>query len=326
MVDPENPKSHSQYCQRGLQKFSLCIQPMHWDNLRHFLAVARTGSLSGAGRLLRVNPATVSRHIEQLEQELETRLFLREPSGYVRTSAGERLMARAEALEQEVLACQATVASETDVAGRVLVTATETLASAFVLRHLPALRSAYPALRVELIRTEQTLNLSLREADIALRLARPHQLGLRARRIARLDFGLYASPAWIEQFGSPRESSDLKNCDVIDWVDERPDYPAIRWFIQATDTSRVIFRANSPSDRLTAAREGMGVALGPCLVGDTDPGLVRLLPELELVGPEVWLLVHRDLADLARVRVVLDVLAQRARSDSARFAGRSRLS
>jgi DNA-binding transcriptional LysR family regulator len=299
---------------------------MHWDNLRHFLAVARSGSLSGAGRCLGVNPATVSRHIEQLEQELGTRLFLREPSGYVCTSAGERLMARAEALEQEVLACQATVASETDVAGRVLVTATETLASAFVLRHLAALRSAYPALRVELIRTEQTLNLSLREADIALRLARPHQLGLRARRIARLDFGLYASPAWIEQFGSPRESSDLKNCDVIDWVDQRPGYPAIRWFIQATDTSRVIFRANSPSDRLAAAREGMGVALGPCLVGDKDPGLVRLLPELELVGPEVWLLVHRELANLARVRVVLDVLAQCARADVSRFAGRSRLS
>jgi DNA-binding transcriptional LysR family regulator len=326
LVDPENPKSHSQYCQRGLQKFSLCIQPMHWDNLRHFLAVARSGSLSGAGRCLGVNPGTVSRHIEQLEQELGTRLFLREPSGYVCTSAGERLMARAEALEQEVFACQETIASETAVAGRVLVTATETLASAFVSRHLAALRSAYPALRVELVRTDQTLNLSRREADIALRLARPHQLDLRARRIARLDFGLYASPAWIEQFGSPRESSDLKNCDVIDWVDERPDYPAIRWFTQATDASRIIFRANSPSDRLTAAREGIGVALGPCLVGDTDPGLVRLLPELELVGPEVWLLVHRELADLARVRVVLDALAQCARADVSRFAGRTRRS
>jgi DNA-binding transcriptional LysR family regulator len=156
--------------------------------------------------------------------------------------------------------------------------------------------------------------------------AGPHQLDLRVRRIARLDFGLYASPAWIEQFGSPRESSDLKNCDVIDWVDKRPDYPAIRWFTQATDASRIIFRANSPSDRLTAAREGIGVALGPCLVGDTDPGLVRLLPELELVGPEVWLLVHRELADLARVRVVLDVLAQCARADASRFAGRTRLS
>jgi DNA-binding transcriptional LysR family regulator len=192
-----------------------------------------------------------------------TRLFLREPSGYVRTSAGERLMARAEALEQEVLACQATVASETDVAGRVLVTATEILASAFVLRHLPALRSAYPALCVELVRTQQTLNLSLREADIALRLARPHQLGLRARRIARLDFGLYASPAWIEQFGSPRDSSDLKNCDVIDWADERLDYPAIRWFTKAIDTSRVIFRANSASDRLTARGRGWASRLVP---------------------------------------------------------------
>ena len=220
---------------------------MHWDNLRHFLAVARSGSLSGAGRCLGVNPATVLRHIQQLERELETRLFLREPSGYVRTSAGERLMARAEALEQEALACQETVADETTVAGQVVITATEALANVFVVRQLPALRAAYPALRVELRRTERTLNLSQREADIALRLARPHQLDLRSRRIARLDFGLYASPAWIEQFGSPRESSgDLKNCDVIDWADERPDFPAIRWFTQATDIGRVIFRQTRP--------------------------------------------------------------------------------
>ena len=102
---------------------------MHWDNLRHFLAVARSGSLSGAARRLRVNPATVLRHIEQLEQELETRLFLREPSGYVRTSAGERLMARAVALEQEIFACQETVANETAVAGPVVITVTEALAT-----------------------------------------------------------------------------------------------------------------------------------------------------------------------------------------------------
>ena len=148
------------------------MQPMHWDNLRHFLAVARSGSLSGAARRLRVNPATVLRRIQQLEQELETRLFLREPSGYVRTSAGERLMARAVALEQEIFACQETVADETAVAGPVVITVTEALATYFVLRHLSALRAAYPALRVELRRTERTLNLSMREADIALRLAR----------------------------------------------------------------------------------------------------------------------------------------------------------
>jgi DNA-binding transcriptional LysR family regulator len=126
------------------------------------------------------------------------------------------------------------------------------------------------------------------------------------------------------QFGSPRESGDLKNCDVIDWADERPDSPAIRWFTKATDIKRVIFRANSPSDRLTAAREGMGIALGPCLMAEADAGLVRLLPEIELVGPDVWLLVHRELADLARVRVVLDVLAQCARADVGRFAGRTK--
>ena len=134
------------------------MQPMHWDN-----AVARSGSLSGAARRLGVNPATVLRRIQQLEQELETRLFLREPSGYVRTSAGERLMARAVALEQEIFACQETVANETAVAGPVVITVTEALASAFVLRHLSALRAAYPALRVELRRTDQTLNLSMRE-------------------------------------------------------------------------------------------------------------------------------------------------------------------
>ena len=100
-----------------------------------------------------------------------------------------------------------------------VITVTEALATYFVLRHLSALRAAYPALRVELRRTERTLNLSMREADIALRLARPYQLDLRSRRIARLDFGLYASPGWIEQFGSPRELGDLKNCDVIGWAE-----------------------------------------------------------------------------------------------------------
>ena len=79
-------------------------------------------------------------------------------------------------------------------------------------------------------------------------------------------------------------------------------------------------------DRLTAAREGMGIALGPCLMAEANAGLARLLPEIELVGPEVWLLVHRELADLARVRVVLDVLAQCARADMGRFAGRTKLS
>src|SRR5262245_4250154 len=289
---------------------------MHWDHLRHFLAVARSGSLSGAGRSLGVNPATVSRRIQQLEQELGTRLFLREPSGYVCTSAGERLMARAEALEQEVFACQETVASETAVAGRVLVTATETLASAFVSRHLPALRSAYPALRVELVRTDQTLNLSRREADIALRLARPHQFDLRARRIGRLDFGLYASPAWAERHRLPRGPADLKTCDVIDWVYSGPDLPSVRWFAQITNKERVVFRSNSPGDRLTAARMGLGVVLAPCLMVNSDHSLIRLLPRLELAGPEVWLLVHKDLADLPRVRVVLNALSEWARQDA----------
>lgn len=192
--------------------------------------------------------------------------------------------------------------------------------------HLPAFDAAHPRVRVELVRTERTLNLSRREADIALRLARPHQLDLRARRIARLDFGLYASPAWIERYGSLRDPGDLRSCDVIDWGDARPDLPATRWFAQTLDIGRVVFRANSPGDRLAAARVGLGVALGPCLMGEEDSGLVRLLPDLELVGPEVWLLVHRELADLARVRAALDFLARCARSDSARFAGRTKLS
>jgi DNA-binding transcriptional LysR family regulator len=321
MLDRKFRKGLQLISPRGLAE----LQRMHWDNLRYFLVVARSGSLSRAGRSLGVDPATLSRRIRQLEREVGTKLFLRQPKGYVRTAAGERLLARAEELEREILACQAALASEEMAAGTVVVTTTEALAGAFVLRHLSAFGAAYPGVSVELIRTEQTLNLSRREADVALRLARPHQLDLRARRVARLDFGLYASPAWIERHGSLREPGDLRSCSLIDWGDARPDFPATRWFAQALD-DRVVFRANSPGDRLAAARDGIGVALGPCLMAEEDPGLVRLLPDLELAGPEVWLLVHRELAGLARVRAVLDFLAQRARSDSARFAGRSRLS
>jgi DNA-binding transcriptional LysR family regulator len=302
------------------------MQRMNWDNLRFFMAVSRSGNLSGAGRSLGVDPATVSRRIQQLEKELGTKLFLREPGGHLCTVAGARLLERAEALEKDILECKDAVTGETKPTGRVVITATEALAGAFVTRHLAALMGTHAGLSIELVHTERTLNLSRREADIALRLARPHQLDLRARRIGRLDFGLYASPAWAERHRLPRGPADLKTCDVIDWVYSGPDLPSVRWFAQITDAERVVFRSNSPGDRLTAARMGLGVAMAPCLMGNSDHSLMRLLPRLELAGPEVWLLVHKDLADLPRVRVVLNALSEWARQDARLFRGRPRSS
>ena len=137
------------------------------------------------------------------------------------------------------------VADETAVAGPVVITVTEALATYSVLRHLSALRAAYPALRVELRGTERTL-ICLCRGGIALRLARPYRLDLRSRRIARLDFGLYTSPGLDRAVRFTASLGDLKNRDVIGWADERPDYPAIRWFTKATDISGLSFGQTRP--------------------------------------------------------------------------------
>lgn len=296
---------------------------MNWDDLRYFLAVAAEGSLSAAARILRVNPATVSRHVDALETRFEVRLFDRRQDGYGLTEAGEKLAARARGIEAEMFGlARAFDAEDRGLAGTVAVTSTESLISPFLIRNLPLLQERHPGIRLQVVNEYRFLNLSRREADVAIRLARPEQGDLVIRRIGTLGFGLYAAPDYLETRGEPESPADLADHSVIDWLDGFPENAPVSWLRQHLGGRPAAFATNPASARLAAARAGIGIALVPCMVAEEVGGVRRVLPGAEIPGVDLWLLVHRDLSRLARIRAVLDFLHERAQADADRIAGR----
>ena len=301
---------------------------MNWDDLRYFLAVAAEGSLSAAARTLKVNPATVSRHIDALEDRFGVRLFDRRQDGYGLTEAGEKIAVRARAIETEMFGlARAFDAEDRGLAGTVTVTATESLTVPFLIKNLPLLQDRHPGIRLHVVNEYRMLNLSRREADVAIRLARPDQGDLVIRKIGMMGFGLYASPDYLATHGAPSTPADLVNHAVIDWLDGFPENAPVSWLRAQLAGRPPAFSTNPASGRLAAARAGVGIALVPCMVaeealGDGPGGVVRVLADTEIPGVDLWLLVHRDLARIARVRAVLDFIHERARAEEARIGGR----
>ena len=297
---------------------------MNWDDLRYFLAVSNEGSLSAAARLLRVNPATVSRHVDSLEARFGVRLFDRRQDGYGLTPAGEKLMARAAGIETEMFAlARAFDAEDRGLAGTVTVTATESLTGPFLIRNLPLLRQQHPGIRLHIVNEYRMLNLSRREADVAIRMGRPEQGDLVIRKIAVMGLGLYAAPAYLEARGVPETAADLRRHAVIDWLDGFPETAPVTWLRRMMADRPAVFSTNPASGRLAAARAGVGIALVPCMVAETVDDVVRVLPDEAIPTIDLWLLVHRDLARLAKVRVVLDFIHDRAQAEADRIAGRA---
>lgn len=275
-----------------------------WNDLRYILALARAGSYAGAARQLKIDPTTVARRLRAIESALEVRLFERGAEGEMRLSqTGEVAARRAEAIEAEVGGLTAAVkGADTPASGIVRVTAVPILINRVLVPALPPLLGQHPGLRIELIADSRELSLTRREADIALRLARPdHDSGARvaARRIGTLAYAAYVSAA-------------LQNkADDLPWLsyeDGMAHLPPARWLAKAAqkDGSLASVAVNDAETILQAVLAGLGRSLLPCLVADQVPGIVRV-PVTGLHPPdrEIWLLTHPDLRPLARIATVL---------------------
>jgi DNA-binding transcriptional LysR family regulator len=301
----------------GMQK----RMDLDWQDLRFFLAILRAGSLTAAATRLRVNQSTVSRRLLALEEAAGTRLFERTPDGYRLTAAGERVVPAAERLEAAAFAIERGLTGlESRVEGVVRLTATEGIGTYFVAPALRELRRAHPGLELELVLDQRILSLSRREADLALRLARPRQPGLVARRLGEIAFALYASPRYLEERGRPLVSDGLSGHDVLGYDESLAAVPESRWMaLRARNAVRAL-RTNSVSVQLEAAQAGLGLALLPCYLAE-GTGLVRALPLSACIRRELWLVVHGDLQHTARMRAVIEFLAAQARGHAASFAG-----
>lgn len=283
---------------------------MEWDDLKHFLAVARSGSLTEAARALKASAATVGRHIDALELRLGARLFEHRSTGYVLTETGLSIVARAEAVEAAVLAVERGVASSTTgLSGKVRVACTEDMASMVIVPHLAPFTTQHPDVAIELMAGLSTVNLSRRDADIALRSVRPETGDLLMRRIGGVDLAVYASRLYAVARGVSRGAFDFARVETITWIEEMSGLRGGAWLAAHSAVSRVALRVNTSRLLYAACVAGLGVAVLPCFGGDADPSLVCLVPPEEVQTLDLWMVVHRDLAPMPRVRAVMDYLA-----------------
>ena len=280
-----------------------------WDDVRYFLMLQRHATLAAAGAALTLDPTTVGRRLVKLEDELGARLFDRTPNGYVLTDAGHRLLPRAERIEREALGVERDVAGEDQkLEGVVRLTATEMLTTRFIAPQLRRFRERYPEIQLELQCTNLDVNLARREADIALRLARPTQEDLIIKRLSFIHLGLYASVDYADRFGLPKES--LAGHQMILFANTRPFRRENDWIEARMDGARVALRSDSVSATYSATVAGTGIGLLPCLVADHDRHLVRVPVEGAPDPRQIWQAVHKDLRDSARIRAVLDFLGK----------------
>jgi len=296
---------------------------MDWDHLRFVLAVAEAGGVSAAARALHVDAGTVSRRLDALESQLRCKLFHRTRRGLTPTAAGAKLIAPAQRIAGEIRRLDFELSAEDrGLAGPVVVTATEAIAAGFLAPVLPALHARHPGIAVEIVTDIRALDLGRREADIALRLVRPRLGDLVARRLGDVGYELYASPAYLVARGDPELGTQCAGHALIDWPLDYTIIPQVPWLRRHAAAAQVAVRSGSALTRLSVCAAGLGLALLPRVLAAGD---ARLRPIATAPAPptqELWLVTHRDLIRVTRVRVVLEHIATEAKRARAQLAGR----
>ncbi len=271
-------------------------QEPSWELYRSFLSILREGSLSGAARALGITQPTVGRHLDALEQGMGQALFIRTQHGLSPTREGEGLRPYVETLEATSAALLRFAASQRDgVRGTVRITASEVIAIEVLPPILTQLRESYPELVIELIPSNRMEDLLQRGADIAVRMARPSQTALVARRIGNVELGLYAHRQYLERHGVPADIEALADHTLIGFDQENA---FVRSFVsQLPFLKRELFAMRTDSDLayIAALRAGFGIGICQVGLGRCNPNLVRLFPREVSYRLDTWLAMHEDL-------------------------------
>ena len=279
---------------------------MDWDDLRTFLAVARTGSLTEAARGLGVSYSTVSRRLSALEAGLGARLFERSGGGYALTAAGEEMLETARRMEAEFDAFARRVQGrDARLSGRVRVATTDALATTF-MPEIASFSRRFPDIELDLISTMEPAELAMREAEVALLVTDRPPADLVGRRLATLPSALYAAKGYLAEHPAGLEPGAHL---WVGWEDAMAHIPAARWMREQVPHARVACRVSTGTALVAAVQAGVGVGHVLCFLADEDPLLERLGPPEPALETGLWLLTHQDLRTTGRVRVFLDSMA-----------------
>jgi DNA-binding transcriptional LysR family regulator len=276
---------------------------MDWDNLKFFLALAETGSLSGAAKQHRVDHSTVARRVEALESELGVRLVERLTRSYRITAEGERVCEQARKVKAGIAEI-VRLARDSDTSPEriVRVSGPPTLLSRFLAPRLLPLQKEHPGLRIDLVGEARVVNLSQGEADLALRLMRPREKGIVARRLAVVGHALYGSRERVA-----RRANDQ---DYLGYDESLDHVPQQRWLKALAGDRGFALRSNDLITIMTSARAGLGLAVLPCIMASHEPELVRVPIEPPPPSRELWLLFHRDVGRSPAVRAVINRITE----------------
>lgn len=283
-----------------------------WTLLRSFLAVMRRGSLSGAARATNLTQPTIGRHVDELEAGLGLALFTRSPGGLLPTDAARSLLLHAETMEAAFAALKraATLGGNVEnPRGTVRISASEVMGTFVLPQILAELRGHYPDITLELVLNNRTDDLLRRDADIAVRMTRPRQDGLVARKLGHVALGLYAHRRYVAKHGLPAGLDDLAGFHLIGF--DRDDHSARSVAAGKLPISRDIFsfRADSDVAQVMAVRAGLGIGMMQRAMARTEPDLVSVLADPVAFDLECWLAVHEDQKDAPAIRALFDGLA-----------------
>ncbi|MDX8399946.1 MAG: LysR family transcriptional regulator [Gallionellaceae bacterium] len=289
---------------------------MDWNDIKIFLALARNGSVRAAASKLEVSHSTVARRIDSLEEELGVRLFERLTTGFEITLTGEDVLAIAEGVENEIGKLERRVLGRDQrLEGNIRLTTVDFLATHFLMPHLAEFSRLYPEINLEVVTTYEVLDMSKREADVALRFAKKPPEHLIGKHVATLSTAAYASNKYLKL-------NPLGEGSPACWIGYNSELPHPKW-IKETNYPHLPARGvfESVLIQLEAAKAGMGIGMLPCFIGDSEPSLCRLPPGLPKPAYELWILTHRDVRATARLRVFTKFLATAIAGESKRLEG-----
>ncbi|MEZ5913157.1 MAG: LysR family transcriptional regulator [Paracoccaceae bacterium] len=290
-----------------------------WDDLRVFLAVARTESLSGAGRLLKLDPATVGRRIAKLEEAMAVRLFSRSAQGYALTGEGQRLLVHASRAEQAVAEAMEDIGAEgPGLSGQIRVGAPDGSANYLLPQIVAAICDDHPGLDVQIVALPRVFNLSKREADMAITVSRPASGHLIVQKLTDYRLHLAASRDYLDRHPPIRSLADLKKHRTIGYIqdmifDKELDYQS------EAGMEAVTLASNSVSVQFNWVRTGAGIAVVHDFAMNAAPGLVKILADQVSLTRTFYLIRHPDDRRVERLNRFAELLAQGVRREVARL-------
>src|SRR5438874_6817291 len=282
-----------------------------WDHYRTFLAVIRDGSFSRAARRLDITQPTAGRDIEALEAAIGARLFTRTPGGLVPTEAARRLAPHAEAMAAAAAALQrASTGEAREERGVVRLTAAELIGQEVLPTILQPFCAAYPGIVLELKLSNRNEDLLRGNADIAVRMARPTQQALLARRIGEVKLGLFAHRRYVAAFGVPRTPAELADHRLIGFDEDQHILRPGDGGASPPSRAQFSFRCDSAVAQAAALRAGIGISALHLNTARNEPDLVRVLEKPLTFTREMWLAMHEDAKATKRIRLLFDHLAK----------------